>query len=621
MQKKRKKNNADREQEEQFNQNNGVTRKSRKRTRNTENWRCNIRKKKRCSGEEYISKKNLKVEARKIQPACHDKCPRKCCQKISLDSRNTIFKEFWSSGRDINQKRQFIASSVETSNVQKRRSRTGEKEGKRNTTNQYFFSIENEKIRVCKTFFLNTLDISQSFVNVALSKKLCGGIVSEDKRGKKIPPNKIDDRVRDSVRTHICKFPIVESHYSRERSRKKYLGNDLNLTRMFELYKQECVVNKIPEELIAKKWLYEQIFNTEFNYGFKVPSNDTCDVCDEFFIKLQDSNISQRISIQQEYDQHLNNAKQRYDLKKEDKINARDNPNTKVIMVDLEKCLPTPMLTNAQSFYSLKLWTFNYTIRDSTKNKTYCCMWDETIGGRGGNEMASCLLKWALTNITSDIEVLTIWSDNCASQNRNINAVLAYFFILKCIPTLKVINHKYLLRGHTHLEVDCDHSVIEREKKKLPEFKIMIPWDWQQFVRIASRSNPFTVISMEVDDFKNFKVLMESSTAPFVSRKKTSSSEDFKISEVVHMQVRADDMGVLYFKTDFASTEFTKVDLNRISRRAQFPDEIPLVRETSKPITTKKFKHLNKLLQWVPRVFHPFYKNLVHQDNLKESDD
>ncbi|CAG9760127.1 unnamed protein product [Ceutorhynchus assimilis] len=136
-------------------------------------------------------------------------------------------------------------------------------------------------------------DISQSLVNVALSKKLCGGIiVSGDKRERKIPPNKIDHRVRDGVRTHICKFPVVETDYSRERSSEKYLGNDLNITRIFEMYKQECIENRIPEELIAKKWLYEQIFNTEFIYGFKLPDNDTCDQCDAFLIKLQDSDYA-----------------------------------------------------------------------------------------------------------------------------------------------------------------------------------------------------------------------------------------------------------------------------------------------------------------------------------------
>nr|CAI5818189.1 unnamed protein product [Callosobruchus analis] len=115
-------------------------------------------------------------------------------------------------------------------------------------------------------------------------------------------------------------------------------------------------------------------------------------------------------------------------------------------------------------------------------------MWDETVAGRGGNEIASCLLKYFLGNIDKSTEEVTIWSDNCPSQNRNINALVAYTTILKLVRTLKVINYKYLLRGHTHLEVDSDHSLIERTRKRMSKFQIMMPWDWQQLVRLASTS-------------------------------------------------------------------------------------------------------------------------------------
>ncbi|CAH1115716.1 unnamed protein product [Psylliodes chrysocephalus] len=101
-------------------------------------------------------------------------------------------------------------------------------------------------------------------------------------------------------------------------------------------------------------------------------------------------------------------------------------------------------------------------------------------------------------------------------------------------------------------------------------------------------------------------------------RKKASNNEDLKISEVVHMQVRADDMDVLYFKNDFASAEFKKLDFNRSSLRAESPHEVPLVRKTSKPISTKKFQHLQKVLQRVPHIFHPFYNNIAYLDNIKD---
>lgn len=107
-------------------------------------------------------------------------------------------------------------------------------------------------------------------------------------------------------------------------------------------------------------------------------------------------------------------------LKKKDELVAKDSGSKKkTIMVDLQKCHPTSYLTNVQSFYLRKLWTLNLTIHDDTLNKATCVLWDETKGGRGGNEIASCVLKWALQlkETESDIiEELTIWSDNCQTE-------------------------------------------------------------------------------------------------------------------------------------------------------------------------------------------------------------
>jgi len=47
---------------------------------------------------------------------------------------------------------------------------------------------------------------------------------------------------------------------------------------------------------------------------------------------------------------------------------------------------------------------------------------------------------------------------------------------LKKMTNLKIISHKFLLRGLTHLEVDCDHSIIEKAKKKIEHSTIMTPW-------------------------------------------------------------------------------------------------------------------------------------------------
>lgn len=597
-----------------------IRKKCRKRQRDPDSWKCNIRKRKRLSGQKYISRRNTLIEAKSLGPPCNDTCRFKCLLNITPEQRRNIFKKFWSPSKSTELKRQFVASNVHLVNVKRRRSRTGERENKKTFNRKFTFSIDNVQTEVCKVFFLNTLAISQTFVTTALSKKLVGGMTETDQRGKKVPPNKIPTDAKDSIRKHIMKFPTVESHYSRERSSKKYLDASLNIARMYELYREGMLENNVPESEIPKAWLYYEIFNTEFNYSFKLPDNDTCDQCDEFIIKLKDSSGEERHMIEKQYDEHLEEASKRYDLKNKDKKIAQNSTNQKCLTVDLEKCLPTPVLTNAQSFYSLKLWTFNYTISDTTKNITTCCMWDESVAGRGGNEIASCLMKYLLTNIEKSTEEITIWSDNCPSQNRNINAVLAYTALVKLIPTLKVINHKYLLRGHTHLEVDSDHSLIERARKKMPKFQIMTPWDWQQLVRLASTK--FSVVNMETTDFKDFLSLTKGNNSPLIHRKKYENGNDFKISQLVHIQIRSDQPGKVFCKNSFEQEDFDILDLNKTTRRSlSFPDEIPIVRNGPKPIGEKKYQHLQNLLKWVPKMFHGFYQNLQSSNVEDNADD
>jgi hypothetical protein len=49
-------------------------------------------------------------------------------------------------------------------------------------------------------------------------------------------------------------------------------------------------------------------------------------------------------------------------------------------------------------------------------------------------------------------------------------------------PSLDIIDQKFLLPGHTHLECDVDHAQIA---KKHNTFEIMIPRDWYNFGKVA----------------------------------------------------------------------------------------------------------------------------------------
>jgi len=83
-----------------------------------------------------------------------------------------------------------------------------------------------------------------------------------------------------------------------------------------------------------------------------------------------------------------------YNSKRLDKLRLGGiMPTLKVIVFDLQQCLPTPDLKTNIVFYKRQLWTYNETIRDIGLNESFCYMWHEAIAGRGSNQIASVLYK------------------------------------------------------------------------------------------------------------------------------------------------------------------------------------------------------------------------------------
>lgn len=93
--------------------------------------------------------------------------------------------------------------------------------------------------RVCKMFFIKTLDLSvKRYGNVVKPKKVNNaGVSPKDKRGNHVPSNKTDGIVLQKVIQHIESFPKYTSHYSRNKNpSKKYLDTNLNVHKMYSLY-------------------------------------------------------------------------------------------------------------------------------------------------------------------------------------------------------------------------------------------------------------------------------------------------------------------------------------------------------------------------------------------------
>lgn len=270
------------------------------------------------------------------------------------------------------------------------------------------------------------------------------------------------------------------------------------------------------------------------NIKFKKPKLDTCGACDKFK-SLHDvsqeiesnSNIKQ---IKQDWEEHQTRAEIAYQSKKNDKMFAAENSNdVKVCTFDLQQCLPTPYLRSGFSFYKRQLWTFNLTIHDCTTKIANCFMWHEAISSRGGNQVASCLLKY-IQNLfeNHDYKHIIFYSDSCGGQNKNSFMCAMFMLIMEIYNKLEIIDHKFLEPGHTHMECDSSHATIER-KKKNTDMKIHHPDDWYNLVRCCGNRNQFKVNEMESNDFYSFSSLVKDN---FVFKQNNEAKQKFCFKNV-----------------------------------------------------------------------------------------
>lgn len=147
-------------------------------------WKRNVRKVKRNSGESYVSNNGIVRPARNVlKEPCGEKCRIKCNNRFTVADREQLLKDFWKLGK-LSSQREYIVqhlAEIET--------KYGKKEGerKRRLNFSYNFYVNGELRKVCRLFFVNTLNISDRMIRGAVEKfyKASNGLFLEgEQRGK-----------------------------------------------------------------------------------------------------------------------------------------------------------------------------------------------------------------------------------------------------------------------------------------------------------------------------------------------------------------------------------------------------------------------------------------------------
>jgi len=208
------------------------------------------------------------------------------------------------------------------------------------------------------------------------------------------------------------------------------------------------------------------------------------------------------------------------------------------------------------------------------------------------------------------VRSLKLYSDTCGGQNRNIN------FSMMCLRAVRNLNiesieHIYMESGHSQMECDSVHSVIELACRNK---NIYCPTDYYRVVGDACVKRPYKVVQVSTEDFTDYKKL----TSDYVrNRSKCTNGDTVKWLHIKRFKYEKVAPNRILFSYDYDDV-FSEMIVNVGGcgrRRTEFPLLSPLYKSPT-PINPLKWMDLISLCDSlaIPRDYHGFYKSLTFSD-------
>ncbi|CAH2008744.1 unnamed protein product [Acanthoscelides obtectus] len=148
-----------------------------------------------------------------------------------------------------------------------------------------------------------------------------------------------------------------------------------------------------------------------------------------------------------------------------------------------------------------------------------------------------------------DVRNITLWLDNCSSQNKNwaLFSFLVYIVNSTSISA-ETIHLNYFEPGHTFMSADSFHHQVEESLKR--QVKTYDFADFEKAVQSSNKGN-VQIKSMKLNDFQLWKSLHS------VSKIK-KQDPSFTMSKITELMVKRTEF-VMYYKRNFEE-EWKKLD-------------------------------------------------------------
>lgn len=390
----------------------------------------------------------------------------------------------------------------------------------------------------------------------------------------------------------------MESHYCRKDSEKQYIAATFrSKADLFAEYKKYVVDNGYGQGV--SYFTFSQTFDEE-KLALFMPRKDQCDTC----VGFKAGQVLTRT-----YDLHVARKNRAHDEKSFDKQAALEG-RRHVFTMDKQAVKLSPNINASAIYFKTRLQVHNFTVYDLVSHRCTNYWWDETEGDLSASSFASCVVQHLQMHCLSDTLPIILYSDGCGGQNRNyyLSNGLSNF----AVQNNKIVEQKWLEKGHTQMECDSAHAKIE---KKLKNMSIFVPQDYIDITKTARKTItinktrqecPFEAVHLRHDFFLNFANKQQ---LRFKSIRPGVKARDATVSNLRSMIYLPN--GKIKYKTDF-DEEYQ--DLPRKIIPFHFEEHEPQKLHSNRlKLKKTKYEHLQQLKSVIPEKYHSFYDDLPHE--------